>query len=411
MFLSIHPSEREVTKQYAHIPEERREKKTEYKNSVNVKPWGHEFLIYESDKIGIWVLHINKNQATSVHCHFQKDTMVFNLSGVVVVNMHDEKDNTLLQLMQSVYIPKGKFHGFTSLSEDTILLEIEVFNDNVSFSDKNDLLRLKDVYARSEVGYESSVLRLFDNTSLERYGVFYLDLISKHYVINNFVSCMLHTDISRTLVHVNRPTCHILIEGKIRDAQGRILKEGSIIPDDEVQQLSESVLVLDLYRENIEEDRKIITDLHELKLVTQGLTGKQIVLTSGCFDIIHTGHMHHLRKAKAEGDILMVCLSNDEQIRSLKGSLRPVNSYKDRIDLLKVIPYVDYIVLYNEEDTKKESTLDNIMRIVNPDTWTKGNDYTEEQIRMLHPCLKRIHIIPNLLEKSTTNIIHKAKRT
>ena len=138
---------------------------------------------------------------------------------------------------------------------------------------------------------------------------------------------------------------------------------------------------------------------------------KKIILSSGCYDIIHVGHLNTLREAKKLGDILMICISSDEQIKKLKGSNRPINNYKDRIDLFKTISYVDYIIIYNEVDIENELTLGNIMKTVNPFYWVKGDDYNELEIIKKHPYLKNIKLIKNIEDKSTTNIINKIKNT
>ena len=105
------------------------------------------------------------------------------------------------------------------------------------------------------------------------------------------------------------------------------------------------------------------------------------------------------------GDILIVCLSSDEQIKQLKGDTRPINNYQDRIDLFKTIDYIDYIVLYNEENITDELSLGTIMKIVDPDCWVKGSDYNKNDIIKKHPYLRNICLIPNIENKSTTNII------
>jgi len=102
---------------------------------------------------------------------------------------------------------------------------------------------------------------------------------------------------------------------------------------------------------------------------------------------------------------LMVCLSNDQQIRKLKGASRPINNYADRLNLFKTIQYVDYIVLYDEKNIQTEETLGSIMKIMKPHVWTKGDDYTTETILAKHPYLSKIAIIPNIRDKSTTLII------
>ena len=105
----------------------------------------------------------------------------------------------------------------------------------------------------------------------------------------------------------------------------------------------------------------------------------------------------------------MICLSNDEQIKKLKGDERPINNYKDRIDLFKTIKYVDYIILYNEENIEREESLGEIMKIVDPYFWVKGSDYSIDKILEKHPYLKNIKLVNNIEDKSTTNIVNKIK--
>ena len=102
------------------------------------------------------------------------------------------------------------------------------------------------------------------------------------------------------------------------------------------------------------EDKKIIYNLEQLELIVRSHKNENLILTSGCFDIIHIGHIHNLKQAKLLGDKLFVCLSNDNQIKKLKGTNRPINNYNDRIELFKTIQYVDYIILYDEEDIEND---------------------------------------------------------
>ena len=137
---------------------------------------------------------------------------------------------------------------------------------------------------------------------------------------------------------------------------------------------------------------------------------ERVILSSGCFDIVHIGHLKTLLEAKKLGDKLIICLSNDEQIKKLKGEDRPINNYQDRIDLFKTISYVDYIVLYNEENIEKEESLGKIMKIVDPEYWVKGDDYVKEDVLKKHPYLRNIHLCKNVENKSTTNIIKQIKK-
>jgi rfaE bifunctional protein nucleotidyltransferase chain/domain len=187
-------------------------------------------------------------------------------------------------------------------------------------------------------------------------------------------------------------------------------KEGSVLNINEnMLPVNSKCLVLTIDKLDSKEDSKIIYTKEHLSLIKNKLDSqnKSIILTSGCYDILHVGHLETLRKAKSFGDVLIVCLSNDEQIKILKGNTRPINNYCDRINLFKTISYVDYVVLYNEEDIENESTLGSIMKIIDPLYWVKGSDYTVEQVIAKHPYLKNIKIVPLVEEKSTTNIIKK----
>lgn len=376
-----------------------------YKNCVCIKPWGHEFLVYLNEKIGIWFLKIKKGESTSLHTHFNKDTIIIVLKGSAIINLKDQIIN--LNTMSTIFLPHYKFHGLSSFSEETYLLEIEIYNDFTNFSDKNDLLRINDQYKRKITGYESSINTI--NSDLEKYDFFYLDEKFEKNIFDIKFK-VIKIDNNSDLKKIN--TVHnILIDGKIFKNM-QFYKEGSFLNNfDDIQFPNDSALILTLDKFYFEEDAKIIYDFKQLELIIKKLNelNKNIILTSGCFDIIHVGHLNTLKEAKKLGDILMVCLSSDEQIKLLKGNDRPINNYKDRIDLFKTIIWVDYIILYDEVHIEKEETLDNIMKIVSPKYWVKGNDYNEQNILEKHPHLKNIKLITNIENKSTTNIINKIK--
>lgn len=359
-----------------------------YKNVVCVKPWGYEFLAFESDRIGIWCLTIRKNHGTSLHCHFHKDTTMVVLSGCAKLTLIDKVID--LPVMSRVHIPKQKFHAISSFSDETVILEIEVFDRSTTFSDKNDLLRINDQqYSRDPTGYSTSVKLDYD---IQKYGYFWLD---------DDTSFTIHG----CTVNVNKHGPGMILKGNIC-SNGQYLCEGSFT---DVKTCDECTY-LSFSKPYSQEDAKIIYSLEHLKVLKQRLCGK-IVLTSGCFDIIHVGHIHNLKQSKLMGDTLVVCLSNDDQIRKLKGETRPINTYEDRINLFKTISYVDYIILYDEENIEKETTLDKIMKILDPYFWIKGSDYTVEEIMEKHPSLQNIKIIENVPNKSTTNIVNSIKNS
>ena len=397
-YTKVLPKELQLIKNNIWISEEKHTR-SEYKNKVCLKPWGHEFLVYESKRLGAWYLKINEGCQTSLHTHFHKDTLLFCISGSAKINLIDGEVLELAPL-QSIYIPKYKFHGIGSFSPETFLLEIEIFDNETTFTDKNDLLRIDDKYSRKNTGYESSVKTI--EKDLEQYNHFNLE--------DNFEQTIEGVDFKVWKLDeassINNNLYNIILRGSV-SVCGGVLKEGSLLYSSKFESFEPDTLILSLNKIDYSEDAKIVYSLDQLKIRCKSYANEKIVLTSGCFDILHVGHLHNIKQARALGDRLMICLSNDEQIKKLKGDSRPINNYQDRINLFKTIPYVDSIILYSEEDIARETTLGKIIKIVDPYTWVKGSDYTERAIYEKHPYLKRINILPNILDKSTTNIIKK----
>ena len=101
---------------------------------------------------------------------------------------------------------------------------------------------------------------------------------------------------------------------------------------------------------------------------------KQIVFTNGCFDLLHVGHVRYLQEARALGDILVVGLNSDSSVKKLKGPDRPVQSEKDRAEILAALACVDYVVVFGEE------TPLTLIETLAPHILVKGGDWKPEQI-------------------------------
>ena len=132
--------------------------------------------------------------------------------------------------------------------------------------------------------------------------------------------------------------------------------------------------------------------------------GKTIVFTNGCFDILHRGHINLLNQSKALGDVLIVGINSDESIRKLKGSERPINSLDDRITVLSGLQHVDYRV------SVEENSPVNIIKLLKPDIFVKGGDYTIETIpeaALVNQLGGQVKIIPFSIGRSTTQLIKK----
>lgn len=121
----------------------------EYENGIVTKPWGYEYLMYKSDKIGIWFLYIAEGRQTSLHCHPVKKTGYILLTGEAEVSFLN--DTTRLKAVGKLMIREGLFHSTKALSLGGVhIVEIE------SPPDKTNLVRLDDAYGRKEQPYEGA---------------------------------------------------------------------------------------------------------------------------------------------------------------------------------------------------------------------------------------------------------------
>jgi rfaE bifunctional protein nucleotidyltransferase chain/domain len=146
-----------------------------------------------------------------------------------------------------------------------------------------------------------------------------------------------------------------------------------------------------------------IIDRNDIKSIHT--SGKTIVFTNGCFDIIHAGHVQYLEQAKALGDILVVGLNSDASVKRLKGKTRPVNSEKDRAIVLAGLESVSSVVIF-EEDTPYE-----LIKLIQPDILVKGGDWKEDSIigaAIVKAKGGKVISLPFWEGLSTTNIINKS---
>lgn len=120
-----------------------------YDSNIVKKPWGYEYLAYENENVGLWFLHILKDQSTSMHCHPKKTTGLVVLDGEAEISFLADKRR--LQSLDKVMIRRGLFHSTKALSENgALIFEIE------TPVDKQDLVRLNDQYGRASKPYEDS---------------------------------------------------------------------------------------------------------------------------------------------------------------------------------------------------------------------------------------------------------------
>ncbi len=148
-------------------------------------------------------------------------------------------------------------------------------------------------------------------------------------------------------------------------------------------------------RENIAD---FVSKLHK--------SGKTVVTTNGCFDILHVGHVRYLQKTKTFADYSIVLLNSDRSVRSIKGDSRPINNENDRAEILCALSCVDYVVIFDEDSPA--SLLDEIK----PDVYTKGADYNMDTLPEADIMRKnniKVEFIDFVAGKSTTSTIEKMK--
>ena len=132
-------------------------------------------------------------------------------------------------------------------------------------------------------------------------------------------------------------------------------------------------------------------------------SGNTIALISGCFDILHKGHVHVLEESKKQGDVLVVLLNSDRSVKSYKGPTRPIVGEKDRATVLAALRAVDYVVLFNERVPLA------LVEAIQPDVYCNGSDWGTDfpERKVVEAYGGRIHLIKIKKGTSTSSIIDK----
>jgi rfaE bifunctional protein nucleotidyltransferase chain/domain len=138
--------------------------------------------------------------------------------------------------------------------------------------------------------------------------------------------------------------------------------------------------------------------------------GKRLVVTNGCFDLLHLGHVRYLQAARALGDALAVGVNGDASVRLLKGEGRPLNNEHDRAEVLAALRCVDYVAVFPEVRATQ------FLERVRPAIYVKGGDYKPETLNpeeraALAKIGAEIRIIPFETGYSTTGIIERMHGT
>ena len=147
-----------------------------------------------------------------------------------------------------------------------------------------------------------------------------------------------------------------------------------------------------------------VKEANELERVIQfhRERGDRIILTYGCFDLLHVGHIHLLQEARSLGDVLIVALNDDTSVHAMKGEGRPLISQQDRAHILGALAYVDYITIYGEP------TPQSLLKLLKPDRLVIGEDRTLDRVvgrDEVESYGGSVHIVKDALKVSTTATI------
>ena len=137
-------------------------------------------------------------------------------------------------------------------------------------------------------------------------------------------------------------------------------------------------------------------------------TGKKIVFTNGCFDILHPGHARYLYAARELGDHLIVAVNSDRSVGSIKGPKRPVLTEQVRAEMLAALSFVNSVVIFDEDDPFK------VIQYLLPNVLVKGGDWSEDNIIGADVVKKaggKVRRIPFITGFSTTDLIEKVMKS
>ena len=134
--------------------------------------------------------------------------------------------------------------------------------------------------------------------------------------------------------------------------------------------------------------------------------GNKVVLTNGCFDLLHVGHVRYLRAAKELGGKLLVAVNSDASVRTLKGNGRPRVPDHERAEVLAALTDVDAVVIFDAPDVR------DLIRLIRPDIHAKGTDYTAENVPerdVVIACGGQVAIVGDPKDHSTTEMLKRGE--
>jgi D-beta-D-heptose 7-phosphate kinase / D-beta-D-heptose 1-phosphate adenosyltransferase len=155
-------------------------------------------------------------------------------------------------------------------------------------------------------------------------------------------------------------------------------------------------------REHLGKERpleRLLPELHHHRA-----SGKRIVFTNGCFDLIHLGHVKYFQFAKGQGDVLVVGVNTDQSIARLKGPKRPIINEQDRLAVLEELESIDYLIRFDDDTPLR------MIEMIRPDVLVKGSDYSKEQVvgwDVVEGYGGRVSLAPLIDGRSTSAVIRR----
>jgi len=133
-------------------------------------------------------------------------------------------------------------------------------------------------------------------------------------------------------------------------------------------------------------------------------SGKIVVFTNGCFDLLHVGHVRYLEEARKQGDCLVVAVNSDSSVRQIKGPERPIIAEEQRAEVVAALGCVDWVTIFDEPDPLV------LIKLLKPDVLVKGGDWPEEKIvgaSEVKEAGGKVSRIPQEVGVSTSDILEK----
>lgn len=308
--------------------------------------------------------------------------------------------NLISHQLVDIYSENIQFLGF--LSDDAVNFFFHRTNLFVAFFDRGVRSNNTSIFAAMERG--CAVLTNSDNYSPEwmKHGENILD-------INHICPHDLETERLKIIGENGKQSVHNHAgwEGLVSLLNGPLQAKKDIEPAlPRAGKRTGATCAHPVIRGQVVAKEKLISAVNSMKK-----KGNKIVLTSGCFDILHVGHKRFLQEARHLGDTLILCLNTDDSVRRIKGPGRPVMNQDDRAELILALSFVDYIVFLEEDNASS------IISEIKPHIYVKGTDYEGKsdanwpEARIVKDYGGEVKLIDLYKGRSTTDIIENVARS